>query len=318
MANEVTVYPTSGNAILLHKETFEQAYRVARLFSASKLVPTHFQGKEADCFIALMVATRMGEDPLTVMQNMYVVNGTPGWKTQYMISRTNRAGVFSSPIIWDTQGEGEAMKVTARAVLAATADKISVTVSMAMAKAEGWTRNTKYQTMPEHMLCWRSATMLIRLYAPEVMLGYQTAEELETTPALRDITPPSNVLTNIENGIKAEKAAAIPHDPTTGEIQQEVAAQNAEAANADFYAQPAKIPAKAMPGDATKTDWDAWAAAWGEMVAEMADAQSLNKMRKLNESILANMEKINPPKHNWCLEQFTARMVDVGGVEVAA
>jgi hypothetical protein len=36
--------------------------------------------------------------------------------------------------------------------------------------------------MPEHMLRWRSASMLIDLYCPDVMLGLPTVEEIETMP----------------------------------------------------------------------------------------------------------------------------------------
>ncbi len=52
-----------------------------------------------------------------------------------------------------------------------------------MAEAAGWTKNPKYRSMPEHMLRYRSATLLIRLYAPEVMHGYSTAAELRDISA---------------------------------------------------------------------------------------------------------------------------------------
>jgi hypothetical protein len=92
--------------------------------------------------------------------------------------------------VWRSSGAGEKLAVTAHATLAVTGDAIEVTCDMAMAMAEGWTRNAKYKSMPEHMLRWRSAAMLIRLYAPEVMLGMPVIEELETLPeAIRDVTP---------------------------------------------------------------------------------------------------------------------------------
>jgi hypothetical protein len=143
-----------------------------------------------NCLIALQIANRLGEEPLTVMQNIYVVSGRPGWKTEYVIARANKAGVFSSRITWKTTGRGDTLAVTACATLANTGEAIEVTCDMAMAKAEEWTRNKKYTSMPEHMLRWRSAAMLIRLYAPEVMIGMPTYEEVETMPAeMRDVTP---------------------------------------------------------------------------------------------------------------------------------
>jgi hypothetical protein len=54
-----------------------------------------------------------------------------------------------------------------------------------MAKAEGWLTKTgsKWITMPELMLKYRAAAFFGRLYAPEVLMGMQTSEEVI------DITP---------------------------------------------------------------------------------------------------------------------------------
>ncbi len=198
--------------MLLQKDTFEQAYRAAKLFASSKLVPQHLQGKEADCFIALHIARRMQEDPLMVMQNLYIVSGKPGWAAQYMIARANRSGIFKGRITWDNKGSGETLEVTAKATLAETGEVVSASVNMKMAKAEGWTKNAKYQSMPEHMFKYRSATMLIRLYAPEVMLGYQTIEEIETLPEMKDVTPPKEggIIANINAAIEQGKEEIVP------------------------------------------------------------------------------------------------------------
>ncbi len=170
--------------------SFEHAQRVAKVFSQSSLVPQHLRGNVADCLIAYQIAKRLNEEPLTVFQNIYVVSGRPGWKTEYVIARANKAGVFKGRITWETSGSSDGMSVTAKAVLADTGEEVRITCDMRMAKAEGWTKNAKYSSMPEHMLRWRSAAMLIRLYAPEVMLGMPVLEEIETEEQhMRDVTP---------------------------------------------------------------------------------------------------------------------------------
>ncbi|MCC8967891.1 hypothetical protein H8A95_37680 [Bradyrhizobium sp. Pear76] len=170
---------------------FEHAQRVAKVFASSNLVPPHLKGQVADCLIAYQIARRLNEEPLTVFQNIYVVSGRPGWKTEYVIARANRAGVFKGRITWKTANDdpNAGLAVTAMAVLADSGEAIEATCDMRMARAENWIKNPKYTSMPEHMLRWRSAAMLIRLYAPEVMLGMPIVEELETMPAPRDITP---------------------------------------------------------------------------------------------------------------------------------
>ena len=65
---------------------------------------------------------------------------------------------------------------------------------MAMAKADGWTKNAKYRSIPEQMLRYRSATWLIRLYCPEVTCGMQSTDELKDSDILsqRKINSVSN------------------------------------------------------------------------------------------------------------------------------
>lgn len=174
-----------GSDMIMNPEAFEHGQRVAKLFASSQLVPQHLQGRPADCFLALHMAARLGEDPLMVAQNIVIVQGTAGWKAQWLISRANRIGVFRGRIKFDEVGTPGAddHKVTASAVLMETGETVSASASMSMAKLEGWTRNPKYQSMPSQMLSYRAASFLVRLYAPEAMLGYQSSEELEDVTA---------------------------------------------------------------------------------------------------------------------------------------
>ena len=59
-------------------QAFELIQRVAKAFAGSDLVPVAYQGNLANCMIALDMAQRIGANPLMVMQNLYIVHGTPG------------------------------------------------------------------------------------------------------------------------------------------------------------------------------------------------------------------------------------------------
>jgi hypothetical protein len=151
----------------------------------------------------------MGEDPIMVMQNIYFVHGRAGWSAQYMIARTNRSGTFRGPLRWRSEGVGDKLAVTCYADLSHVTEgddpRVEITVDMAMAKADGWASNEKYKTIPEHMLRWRSATWLIRLYCPEVMMGMPTADELGGGGDFIDVTPPRPVLAEYgDNGFVKE------------------------------------------------------------------------------------------------------------------
>ena len=197
-------------------QSFELMQREAQLFAASPLIPKHLrdggpQQALANCYIALKMARTMGEDPLVVLQNIHVVSGKAGFASQYMIARANASGVFKGRINWRVDKmDPKNLSVTAFAKLADTEHEVEFTADMAMAQAEGWTKNPKYKTMPEVMLRYRSAAFLIRFYAPDVMLGYHTAEEVQdagfiAAPITREVKPLTSAML-IEQA-EPEKAA---------------------------------------------------------------------------------------------------------------
>lgn len=181
-ANPIAVYippeadrgnPIRDPAALVH------AKDVARELAEADLIPPAFRGKPANVLMAVILAYRLGEDPLYVLQSMSVISGRPCWSAQFVIARANKAGIFRGPIRWRVEGEGEGLAVTAYATVAETGDEVAFTVTMEMARADGWAgRNTKYKTLPTLMLRYRAAVLLVRLHAPEVLAGYHEREEL--------------------------------------------------------------------------------------------------------------------------------------------
>jgi hypothetical protein len=169
--------------LLWDPAAYAHAIGVATALSKSGLLPEHFKDKPASVLIALAMARRLREDPFVVLQSVHVIHGKPGFSAQYVIARANLSGVFSTPIQFEETGKGDELAVRAYATLASTNTVVEFTVSMEMAKAEGWATRAgnKYKTMPGLMLRYRAATFLVRLFAPQVMLGMQTAEELRDT-----------------------------------------------------------------------------------------------------------------------------------------
>ena len=184
--NQITTTNNNGS-FLTDPKSFEHTWRVATAFSKSQLVPTHFQNKPEDCMVALMMANQLNIDPYSALQNLQMIKGKVGFSSAFAIALANDRGSFAAPITWDVEGKGESLVVTAKAKLKKTGEIVKVSVSMETAKKEGWTRNTKYQTMPEQMLRYRSATWLIRLHCPEVLLGMQASDEIT------DVEPTVNV-----------------------------------------------------------------------------------------------------------------------------
>jgi hypothetical protein len=142
---------------------FKDAQRMALMLAHSSIVPEAYRGDEhiGDCVIALEIANRIGASILAVMQNLHLVQGKPGWSSQFLISCVNATKRFS-PIRYQmtgTRGE-EIWGCIAWAIDKSGAPLKSPEVTLRMAKAEGWyyRPGSKWKTMPELMLCYRSAT----------------------------------------------------------------------------------------------------------------------------------------------------------------
>ena len=162
------------------KKQFDQLFRVANMLSQTSIIPATYQGKPYDCFVALEMATRMGVSPLVVMQNMYVVKGKPAWAGQACTMFINSCGKFTGVKHVYTGEKGTDSRgcyVTATRI----SDGVQVNgveVTIAMAKAEGWTSNTKWRNMPELMLAYRASAFFARVHCPEALMGVQLVDEI--------------------------------------------------------------------------------------------------------------------------------------------
>ena len=212
-----------------------------------------------NCVLALNMSQRMGADPLMVMQNLYIVDGRPAWSSQFIIAAINACGKFSplrftieelgeKEVEWittkwesnpnggrdvpkDVQHKAKIMNRQCRAwaIEKSTGERLDgPVVSMDMAVAEGWfgKAGSKWQTMPEVMLRYRAASFFGKLYAPELLMGIQTAEEIHDTIDLSEMSPGSFGLDEepkpmTMDDIKATLPQAAPGehiDMDTGEV----------------------------------------------------------------------------------------------------
>ena len=181
MTTEITKTTIESESSIYHSaDSFEFAQRQAKSLCQSQLVPTQYQGQQglSNCLVALEMSKRMKLSPLTVMQNLNIIHGKPSWSAQFIASTIMSCGRFSK-FEYLVKGQGETLEV--QCIATRLEDKKQVkgsAVSMRMARQEGWTKNSKYSSMPELMLRNRAATFFGRQYIPDLLLGVQTSEEV--------------------------------------------------------------------------------------------------------------------------------------------
>jgi hypothetical protein len=157
--------------------SFEMAQRQAKALSASDLVPQQYKGNVANTLVALEIANRIGASPLMVMQNLNIIHGRPSWGSSFIIAAINGSGKFTALRFVGDLSKG----IKAVCQEKATGELLEgPTVTMEMAKAEGWLdkAGSKWKTMPELMMRYRGAAFFGRLYAPEITMGMHSTEEV--------------------------------------------------------------------------------------------------------------------------------------------
>ncbi len=163
---------------------FENAQRIAKALTSSSLVPKEFQGNQnlGNAIIAMDMAQRTGAGVLAVMQSLDIIHGRPSWRATFVIAAINTSGRFS-PLRYEFVGTEGKDDWGCRAVADDAAGNRceGPLVNIAMAKLEGWhgRQGSKWKTMPEVMLRYRAATFFGRQFAPEILLGMRTSDEMD-------------------------------------------------------------------------------------------------------------------------------------------
>lgn len=203
----------TGPLSFFDPEQFKHLQRLGLMFCKADLVPKQFQGDAnlGNTVIALEMAQRLGASALAVMQQIYIVYGKPAWSSKFVIACLNTCGRFE-PLMFDLSGTGDARGCIAWTVrkgyrlpedvaTLAQAHAANVPVfegpacTVALAKAEGWwTKNgSKWPNMTDLMLRYRAATWFGSLYAPELLMGMSSIEEIHDTASAIDVTPTADV-----------------------------------------------------------------------------------------------------------------------------
>jgi len=228
----------------------------------------------ANSVVALNMAQRMGADPLMVMQNLYIVEGRPSWSSQWIIAAINGCGRFS-PLRFRIESRGEReieykstywesnqrhtkiekVRINDKVCVAWAIEKEtgevieSPAVSIEMAVLEGWyTKNgSKWQTMDEVMLRYRTASFFGKLYAPELLMGLQTVEEAQDI--IEASTGPDGTISVNVDELRGSAAPAH-RQPAAADVT-DVESRDTKSAQAAPDTAPAK--AQAETGDRAQT-----------------------------------------------------------------
>lgn len=201
--NQIAVV-NSNTSIYSSDVEFDRAQRMAKALSSSDMVPTQYRNNIANTLIALEMANRTGSSPIMVMQNLSIIQGKPSWSSSFIIAALNSCGRFTplrfkvtdhgqktiSYDVWvgpqgQRQKQTKQLLIHDKSCVAYAYDKNGELVegppvSVGMAVQEGWytKSDSKWVTMTDLMLNYRAAAFFGRLYAPDILQGMHTSDEM--------------------------------------------------------------------------------------------------------------------------------------------
>ncbi len=240
-------------------QNMAEAMRLSELMSASSFVPAAFRGKPGDCLAIVMQASRWGMDPFAVALKTYFVKdgAPPAFEAQLVNAVVNSSGVLSGRLRVEMTGNGDGLRCTVTGYLKADPDTPMVkTQSIARLT----TKNSPlWKSDPDQQLAYYTTRAWARLYAPEVLLGVYTPDELEVDPErARNVTPmPRRQIDAPASDF--DGAGHEPADPITGEVLDRSGASE----------QPARVY------DMTVDDAENHEARIGELIEKAATTEEL-------------------------------------------
>ena len=176
---------TTSQRTSLAPTNLTEAMRFADMLAGSSMVPKDYQGKPANCLVAIQWGQEIGLGPLQALQNLAVINGRPSlWGDAALaLVQAHPAYVEHEEGV---RGEGDALLGYCR-ITRQGSKPHEATFSVADAKKAGlWGKAGPWQQYPQRMLQLRARGFALRDKFADALRGVITAEEAQDTPP-RDV-----------------------------------------------------------------------------------------------------------------------------------
>lgn len=226
-AADLPMVATSSASLILDVASMDSIMRLGEhMAKARTTIPDHLKGSPADCAAIVMQAMQWRMNPYAVAQKTHVVNGALGYEGQLVNAAIQSSGVTRDRFNYEWFGAWEKIVGKTRVVNvpekgkkgdkdykkayqfhAADYDlkdeeglgiRISATLrgetqprELTLLLVQASVRNSPlWATDPRQQLAYLAVKRWSRLYAPDVILGVYTPDELEESSRdFRDITP---------------------------------------------------------------------------------------------------------------------------------
>jgi hypothetical protein len=163
-------------------QTFDDAFRFAKMVSASDFAPKDFKGKPESCLLAIQHGSEVGLSPMQSLQSIAVINGRPTiWGDAALaLVQASPACEYVKEYI---EGEGKQMAAVCEVKRRGYPAPTVVRFSMADAEKAGLLgKSGPWSLYTSRMLALRARGFALRNSFADALRGLITAEEAQDYP----------------------------------------------------------------------------------------------------------------------------------------
>lgn len=201
--NAIALSSASSGALLMDAGSMDRLERIADLMASGKTtIPQHLRGSKGDCFAITLQSMQWGMNPFAVAQKTHLVNGTLGYEAQLVAAVINSSGAVKDRFHFEWYGPWEKVvgKFTVKrgdkgeyrvpgwsladeegcgikvwATLKGESQPRTLDLLLAQARVRN---STLWADDPKQQLAYLAQKRWSRLYAPDVILGVYTPDEM--------------------------------------------------------------------------------------------------------------------------------------------
>jgi len=193
----------SETALAKQPLTLAEAMEYAKVLAQSDLVPTEYQGKPANCVIAIKMGEEVGLNPFQALQSIAVINGKPS-----LYGDAGLGIIMASEKLESIEETWDEATLTSTCTLKRKGVQQPVTRSFSIADAKRikvWEKGQMriladrlmYQNHPRRMTQMRARWWASRDLFADVLKGLRGAEEQEEATII-DVTPGPDAPSRVE------------------------------------------------------------------------------------------------------------------------
>jgi hypothetical protein len=178
MSTELSTQRASGLAL----QSFDDAFRFAKMVAASEFAPKDFKNKPESCLLAIQHGSEVGLSPMQSLQSIAVINGRPTIWGDAALALVQACSVCEYVREY-LEGDGDNLTAVCVAKRHGYPTPTTVLFSVADAKKAGlWGKTGPWTQYPSRMLQLRARGFALRNAFADALRGLVTAEEAQDYP----------------------------------------------------------------------------------------------------------------------------------------